>query len=147
DFDGGKYAFDYNDLNMPVRVVLAGERTLVLVYDALARPIQITDPLKRETHIDYHRNSLRVVRRQYPDGQVWKGEYDRTGRLLKENAPDGGVTLYHYPGASSLPERITNAVGAQTHLGWERHGQLTEHTDCSGKLTRYEYDIDGHLLT
>ncbi|CNI48561.1 PAAR/RHS domain-containing protein [Yersinia pseudotuberculosis] len=147
DFDGGKYAFDYNDLNMPVRVVLAGERTLVLAYDALARPIQITDPLKREIHIDYHRNSLRVVRRQYPDGQVWKGEYDRTGRLLKENAPDGGVTRYHYPGASSLPERITNAVGAQTHLGWERHGQLTEHTDCSGKLTRYEYDIDGHLLT
>jgi YD repeat-containing protein len=109
DFDGGKYTFDYNEQNMPVRFELAGGQVFSLEYDALARPVKIVDPLLRENQIDYHRNSLRVMRRQFADGSVWRGEYDNTGRLLKEpspaeftrtgrRAPDGacGIRAGHY---------------------------------------------------
>lgn len=147
DFDGGKYAFDYNEQNMPVRFELVGGQVFSLEYDSLARPVKIIDPLLRENQIDYHRNSLRVMRRQFADGSVWRGEYDNTGRLLKETMPDGGSTNYHYLAASVLPERITNAVGGDTLLGWERHGNLTHHTDCSGRTTRYDYDADGNLVS
>ena len=145
DFDGSEYRAAYNKQNMPESLILPGERTIQVAYDALARPVQITDALKRQTRLDYHRNSLRVTRRQYPDGGVWVGKYDIAGRLLKETAPGGAQFRYHYRDVAALPERIDGPTG-EVRLEWQRHGEPVRHTDCSGQTTGYDYDDDGNLL-
>nr|WP_238582667.1 DUF6531 domain-containing protein [Trabulsiella odontotermitis] len=145
DFDGSEYRFDYNDQNMPVRFLLPGGREIQVDYDALARPVRITDPLGQSTLTDYHRNSLRVTRRQLADGRLWLSEYDVLGRLLKEKLPSEAEFIFHYRDNEPLPERVTRPSG-DVQLSWQRHGEVARWTDCSGKTTHYQYDADGNLI-
>ncbi|MGS7599162.1 RHS repeat-associated core domain-containing protein, partial [Escherichia coli] len=73
-------------------------------------------------------------------------EYDESGRLIQETAPDGDITRYRYDNPhSDLPCATEDATGSRKTMTWSRYGQLLTVTDCSGYVTRYDHDRFGQV--
>ncbi|HCO6306256.1 TPA: rhs element protein RhsB, partial [Escherichia coli] len=73
-------------------------------------------------------------------------EYDESGRLIQETAPDGDITRYRYDNPhSDLPCATEDATGSRKTMTWSRYGQLLSFTDCSGYQTRYDHDRFGQM--
>ncbi|EKM5409130.1 rhs element protein RhsB, partial [Escherichia coli] len=81
-----------------------------------------------------------------PDGLEIRREYDESGRLIQETAPDGDITRYRYDNPhSDLPCATDDATGSRKTMTWSRYGQLLSFTDCSGYQTRYDHDRFGQM--
>ncbi len=97
-------------------------------------------------------------------------EHDEFGQVVREIAPDGGITLRDYHPVHHLPTRIQGPRGAVTLMTYDAQGNLTQridaagtpiartnawvydtanrmtrHTDGRGTRTDYEYDPRGFL--
>lgn len=70
-------------------------------------------------------------------------EYDILGRVIKETAPDGGITTKSYNG---LTTTVTNAKGQVTTTVKNSQGQTAFVTDAMGKSINYLYDPFGNLV-
>ncbi|HAX8519153.1 TPA: RHS repeat protein, partial [Escherichia coli] len=80
------------------------------------------------------------------DGLEIRREYDESGRLIQETAPDGDITRYRYDNPhSDLPCATEDATGSRKTMTWSRYGQLLTVTDCSGYVTRYDHDRFGQV--
>jgi YD repeat-containing protein len=152
DFDGKTYRAEYNAAGLPTVLHLpptedGQPRQARLAYDEAGRIVSETDVLGRSTTTRYHRNSISPEAVTLPDGSTWKAEYDHIGRLLKTTDPLGREETYTYPEASASPWPIERtAKGGKKRLQWSRTGQLASYTDCSGKTTRYGYDVHGRVV-
>jgi RHS repeat-associated protein len=97
-------------------------------------------------------------------------EHDEFGKVVREVAPDGGVTTREYHPIHHLPTVIVNPRGAVTRMAYDPNGNLTNrvdawgtpiartnawvydsanrmvrHVDGRGFMTDYEYDSNGFL--
>ncbi|EKF7400311.1 RHS repeat protein [Escherichia coli] len=50
------------------------------------------------------------------------------------------------PPRSSLPGAVEDGIGVTRRITRNRYGQLRTFTDCSGYMTRYEYDRYGQQI-
>jgi YD repeat-containing protein len=152
DLDGKCYRTEYTEAGMPKVLHLPAEegqpRTVRFDFDEAGRIISETDVLGRTTTTRYHLNSLRPEAVQSPDGNQWKAEYDYLGRLLKTTDPLGREEKFEYvkESLSPWPMARVDAKGGRKQLQWNRTGQLTAYTDCSGKTSRFDYDVFGNLI-
>ncbi|HCC0890850.1 TPA: RHS repeat protein, partial [Salmonella enterica] len=72
--------------------------------------------------------------------------FDERGRLTQEKSRRGDITRYFYDDPhSELPSATEDATGSRKQMTWNRYGQLLTFTDCSGYLTRYEYNRFGQV--
>jgi YD repeat-containing protein len=71
-------------------------------------------------------------------------EYDGQQRLVKETAPDGGVTQLHYDGAGNL-EWVRDPRPLQTSFTYNGFGDKLSQTSPDTGLTSYRYDLAGRL--
>lgn len=152
DLDGKRYRTKYTASGQPELLQLPAEadqvREVRFGYDEAGRIVSETDVLGRSTQTHYDRKSLRPDSITLPDGSRWQAQYDATGRLLKTIDPLGREEHYDYPEASASPWPVAryDALGGRKTLQWTRSGWLSAFTDCSGKTTRYDYDIFGALV-
>jgi YD repeat-containing protein len=125
------------------------QRQISFEHDESGRIVSETDVLGRTTTTRYHRNSLRPEAVQLPDGSRWQAEYDYTGRLLKTTDPLGREERSSTPRFRQSPRPVAriDAKCGRKALHWNRTGQLSAYTDCSGKTSRFEYDAQGLLVT
>ena len=59
-------------------------------------------------------------------------EHDEYGKVVREIAPDGGVTLREYDPVHHLPTRIQSPLGAVTLLSYDAQGNLTNRIEAAG---------------
>jgi len=71
-------------------------------------------------------------------------QYDANGNMVLETDPEENETRYRYNDAG-LPIEITDALGGIKTLTWTKDGQISNHTDCSGYTSRWQYDDKGRL--
>ncbi|MDW6269568.1 RHS repeat-associated core domain-containing protein, partial [Escherichia coli] len=106
---------------------------------------RITTPDGRASAFYYNHHS-QLTSATGTDGLEIRREYDESGRLIQETAPDGDITRYRYDNPhSDLPCATEDATGSRKTMTWSRYGQLLTVTDCSGYVTRYDHDRFGQV--
>ncbi|MDS4306138.1 RHS element protein, partial [Escherichia coli] len=106
---------------------------------------RITTPDGRASAFYYNHHS-QLTSATGTDGLEIRREYDESGRLIQETAPDGDITRYRYDNPhSDLPCATEDATGSRKTMTWSRYGQLLTVTDCSGYVTRYDHDRFGQM--
>ncbi|MGK9228872.1 RHS repeat protein, partial [Yokenella regensburgei] len=80
------------------------------------------------------------------DGLRSLQKFDDAGRLIQETSRSGDITGYFYDNPQSeWPCATEGPTGSRREMTRNRYGQLLTLTDCSGCVTRYEYDRFGQL--
>jgi RHS repeat-associated protein len=104
-------------------------------------------------------------------GNETRRDYDEVGKVVREVAPDGGVTTWEYDPMHRQPTRIVDTRGAVTLMTYDGNGNLIEkieaagtpiartnswvynrlnqllrRVDGRGNLMDYEYDLRGNLV-
>ena len=138
------WTIEWNESREPVSVTRPDGTVWRYAYNDNGLRILETDPLGRTTQIWWHDSWHEPRKISDPDGAVWQFEYDDKGNRTVETAADATQTITAYD-RRGLPIHITDARGGQKHIAWNARAQLDSYTDCSGKLTRYEYDGYGFL--
>ena len=102
----------------------------------------------------------------YPNGSVWRYEWNEQGLLVKQISPLGAETCYEYdeygqptsvidPMGSRTelvfdklgnPIGVTDALGHTTKLSYNALGNVTARIDPMGRETKYTYDKKGRLV-
>ncbi|MBA3531593.1 MAG: RHS repeat protein, partial [Ardenticatenales bacterium] len=124
-----------------LRVVLdpAGQTARRIAYDALYRPISVTDALSNTQHYQY---TPRGELAQVTDarGQAMSYQYDAVGSLVRITRPDETVELVR--DALGQLVTMTDTLGT-TSFTYDALGQLSSVTDPFGQVLGYDYDAAG----
>lgn len=141
--------------------------TIENTYDGSGRLIATVDPLGLKTEFDLdiatgHMLGLispdeKTTRFSYnaqgqieqailPDGSRKKTTYDDLGRIIAQTDRLGQTSRYLYENDQSDSVAETeDALGAKRTLRYTPVGLVAQTTDCSGKITQYEYNRDGQI--
>jgi RHS repeat-associated protein len=120
--DGTFERLRYNRLN-PVQFTDRQKRTTRVRYDALRRPVSITDPLDRITQLRWC-DCGSLAQLIDAAGNVTTWEHDLQGRVIAKALADGATTRYVYAPAS---------------------GRLQRMIDPKGQITTYTYTTDDNI--
>lgn len=106
----------------------------------------ITTPDEKTTRFSYNaQGQLQEV--IYPSGNRHKTAYDQLGRVISETNESGGVSRFYYADEhSNLISTREDALGVKQSFKWTACGLLAQFSDCSGKITHYDYNRDGNIL-
>ncbi|MBL7496588.1 type IV secretion protein Rhs [Frankia sp. CNm7] len=136
DADGARWEREYDERGGLTAVVdPTGART-ELTYDGRGRLMAVTDPLGGLTQVETDAAGLPVAVID-PLGAVTSYERDTLGRVVAVIDPIGGVTRYAWTPESRLAAR-TLPGGATDRYRYDPEGNLVEHVDAAGLVTRTE---------
>ena len=114
----------YDDAGQVTRQTNGNEGETTYVRNLLEQPVEIIDPLERET----------------------VQTFDAAGNLETETDPEGRTTTFGYDKANRLKEVSYSAEpGQDVTYGYNEDGELTSMADGTGAST-YEYDQLGRLV-
>lgn len=146
-------------------------------YDILGRPILSQSvgfngaSVYRETQYDSRGRTMRTSRNYFGGQPVYWANYvyDDLNRVLRETAPDGGVTSYAYNGLTASATnaknqtstlvrnsqgqliQVTNAVNtsaaSSVSYSYDPFGNLVKTTDAAGNITTMGYDLRGRKVS
>ncbi|MEV4318828.1 putative adhesin [Actinocrispum sp. NPDC049592] len=121
-----------------------GTATTRTTYDALNRPVTVTDPLGKISKTDYDANG-NVIAVTSPVGAVTKSEYDKNNRTTA-TVDARGKRWVSTLDALGRRTSQTTPLGRKTTYGYNADGELTSTVDPAGKTTTYDYDQVGHRV-
>ncbi|MGW8948816.1 DUF6531 domain-containing protein [Streptomyces sp. NPDC055709] len=90
-----------------------------------------------------HDTELRLAAVTNPQGLSWSYAYDAAGRLISETDFDGRTLAYTHDAMGRLSAR-TNGLGQTVRFERDAAGRVIT-KDAEGAVTRFTYDIHGHL--
>ncbi|HHG6072033.1 TPA: RHS element core protein [Salmonella enterica subsp. enterica serovar Vietnam] len=123
----------------------AGRKTEFRLNIGSGKVTEIITPDGRSVRFSYN-DQRQLIATTGTDGLRSQQAYDDLGRLTQEKSRHGDITRYFYDNPhSELPSALEDATGSRKQMTWSRYGQLLTLTDCSGYLTRYEYDRFGQV--
>jgi RHS repeat-associated protein len=171
DLNGNRVTFSYTS-GRPTGLATDNGDTTTYQYNAQGRISQMTDPLGRVTTYTYDASgehllsintpqgttsftyvSSQGAAREHalqsvtaPDGSHTYLEYDGQGRLTRTSR-DGGAEskTYAYDGTGGMT--ITNALGANTRMFFNRFSQIGRMINPLGAVQNYAYDSNHQLLS
>ncbi|NNC11910.1 type IV secretion protein Rhs [Planctomonas sp. JC2975] len=120
------------------------------VWDTHGDLLEVTDRVGQRTVREYDERG-RLVHEVLPTGadvQYGHDELDRVITVVVGAADDGGsdaVTTYEYDGENRNPSVILDPVGGRTTMAWDDN-LLTQVTDPTGVVLRFDYDARGDLV-
>ncbi len=127
---GTSASFSYDVAGRLLSTTIDG-RTVSATYDALGRPVKVTDPLGYETLYCYNQAGHRVNVTD-AEGRPTAYQVNHGGQVTQILDAQGGTTTLAYGG-----EGCASCSGTDS--------QLTSLTDPKGKTTSFEYDLAGQL--
>lgn len=77
-------------------------------------------------------------------GPVSAAAYDRQGRLIRSERPDGSARHFEYDPEGRLT-RLLDARGAEWRARYTPYGDCLEQTDPIGRTHRFTWDVEGRL--
>ncbi len=145
--DGSITRSEYDEAGrLKAQTDAAGRRTVNRLHMASGKLTSVILPDGRTVWYGYN-SQLQLTSVTYPDGLRSSRKYDRQGRLAEETSRNGNITRWFYDSPrSSLPGAVEDGIGVTRRITRNRYGQLRAFTDCSGYMTRYEYDRYGQQI-
>ena len=142
---------DYNDWNLPTRLVDANGIETELTYDCRGRLVASTRKTRRgditTTFTLDAKGQITAV--TLPNGVQLFNEYDDAGRLVAVHDADGNRIEYAVDAAGNRTEqRHKDASGQliyQQRYLYDELGRLSRMLGANGESTRYQYDASGNL--
>jgi RHS repeat-associated protein len=133
------------DGNMTAQIDGAGHAT-TYAYDPLNRVISVTDP---DGHITSYRYDAagRKTAMVNAEGETTEYSYDAAGELTGITYSDRTTpSITEVYDADGDRTELTDGSGTSTFT-YDSLGRMTSATDGSGATVKYEYDLDGQLIT
>ena len=136
---------NYDALNRPINVTDASGRTITTVYDAAGRVTRITAPdgSYTQSRFDANGNSIAEIDAL---GYSTTNTYDALGRLTQTQTADGAITTNTYDAAGRLVQS-SDALNHASAYVYDAVGRKTQQADQLGRITQYGYDNVGNLVT
>jgi len=122
--------YAYDAASNVTSITDALSRTIGFEYDALNRPIRITEPDPDQT------GSLAAP--------VSYSAYDSVGRQLAQRDANSNVIRYGYDERHRMA-KVYSPLGVTSQLAYDNAHQLLSSTDPLGRVTSYAYDDAGRL--
>lgn len=114
-------------------------------YDALNRPVSVTDGEGNQTRYAYdERGNLASV--TDPAGNTVTCRYNAAGEKTEEQDSQGNTITYEYSPLGQL-SRITDPAGRVTRHEYLPGGRLRKTTYPDGRMISYTYDKNGNVKT
>jgi RHS repeat-associated protein len=142
DYGASLVTFEYD---------LVGNRTAMTdslgvtryLYDALNRPISITDALTGTVQYRYDDAGNRI-KTIYPDGKIVTSTFDAANRLTQTLSWDGQVTKYEFDKAGRLMTTTWPISNMQSINSYDKAGRLVNltHQGPYWLLATYTYTLD-----
>lgn len=122
-----------------------GRRTEYRLNIGSGNVTEIVAPDGRSVRFSYN-SQRQLISTTGPDGLRSLQKFDDLGRLVQDTSRSGDITGYFYDNPhSDRPCATQDPTGSRREMTWSRYGQLLTLTDCSGYVTRHEYDRFGQL--
>ena len=126
-----------------------GDPYTIEFFDCLGRSIRkVTESVDgRKIYVDVVYNEKGLVEKTsepyFPgDAVYWNtNQYDATGRVIRQTAPDGSYYTMQYSG---LTTTTTDPLGHSSIKTMSAKGLLQQSTDADGTSTTYSYDNRGN---
>ena len=160
--------YDYDAQGNLIKVTDAlGHVTTITSYDALDRPLSITDPNGLVTQLAY--DTLGRLLSRNVGGEITAFTYDPAGNLTRSTLPDGSYLDYTYDGAQRLvgiADQLGNRIAYTLdtrgdRVEEDRHdpnntltmtlsrvyndlNKLIKKVGAQGQITAYGYDASGN---
>jgi RHS repeat-associated protein len=115
----------------------------VYVHDDRARLVRKVE-LDGGEHLKAYDDNSRLIAEQDPLGAVTEYRYDEVGRLIALIPPEDEPTAYEYRNGFLHARYRGKAVWKYQR---NAHGDVTEATDPDGRVSHYNYDDKGQLLS
>lgn len=123
----------------------AGRKTEFRMNIGSGQITEILSPDGRSVRFSYN-NRNQVVSATGADGLSSRRDYDELGRLTAEKTRKGDTNRWFYASPQDeLPCATEDNTGGRKTLTRNRYGQVGMFTDCSGYVTRHEYNRFGQL--
>ncbi|MBR7839054.1 RHS repeat protein [Actinospica durhamensis] len=162
--DGSRIRTEYNDLQLPIRVVAADGAETVLEYDERGRLVAVTDAQGAVTRYGYsdhgalvehtdahgHRSTVAVNAAGLPTqitdalGAAWVLQHDELGRVASMTDPLGATTTTRWGAVGALAR--THPDGSTERWDYDDAGNVTAYTDQVGATTALEYGPFGTVV-
>lgn len=122
-------------------------------YDLYGLLIQKTDSFGNTTHYSYDPFSCKISQTDSPpitsQGKTLSVQtlstYDDFGRAITKTDACGNLTSYQY-NVYGHPTEIIYADGFQESFRYNKSGKLAKHTNQSGLITTYVYDVLNRVI-
>lgn len=142
--------FDFQ--NRPVEIYSSdGTIHYVYHYDSKGRMVNILDRIhQRLTQKEYDDNDL-LISETLAHGYTILYKYDRLGRILSKELPDGSKITYRYRGNNLQEIHRKNTQGENiyhhTYLDYDLSGRvLNQEMIVDGKFISHRYDLLGRCI-
>ncbi|KWE58074.1 hypothetical protein WL76_10310 [Burkholderia ubonensis] len=147
DFDGRRYAFQYDGAGWPIELALPGERQVRVVNDNLGRPIREDAPLNGERSTVYAFATREPMSIRLQDGRTWLWQRDDELRPTQFQSPSDGITQTTYTEQNGVHVRTdTHDQRGAVVLECDARGLATKRTDAAGRTVIYRRDANGHVV-
>jgi YD repeat-containing protein len=91
-------------------------------------------------------NNGNIVRKTYPDGDVYRNEYDNNRNIIKTIYPTGSVYRYEYDTNGNCIKELYPNGEEICHYEYDTNGNRIKETYPNGDVYRHEYDSNNNLI-
>ncbi|MFZ6876518.1 hypothetical protein ACO0LF_31110, partial [Undibacterium sp. Di27W] len=150
DANGNKTTYAYDDVNRLISktLIIAGSDPLVTtyVYDAKGQQVEITDPNKVKTKLEYDLKGQLTRQTVDPDGLklITEFDYDKRGKTLtvtQKGATQDLVQRYVFDKLGRRIEEYTGNTLTRSYQ-YDANNNVISSTDADGNTTRFAYDSE-----
>ncbi|MBR8460156.1 RHS repeat protein [Burkholderia dolosa] len=146
DFDGRRYAFQYDGAGWPTELTLPGDRQIRVVNDNLGRPTREETPLDGVRSTVYAFATREPLSIRLQDGRTWLWQRDEQLRPTQFQSPSDGITQIAYEERDGVQIRTdTHEQRGVVVLECDARGLVLKRTDAAGRTTVYRRDANGHV--
>ncbi|KVC69862.1 hypothetical protein WI73_13640 [Burkholderia ubonensis] len=147
DFDGRRYAFQYDGAGWPTELTLPGERRVRAVNDELGRPTREEAPLVGERSTTYAFATREPMSIRLKDGRSWLWRRDDELRPTQFQSPSDGITQITYAEQDGIQVRTdTHEQRGAVTLECDGRGLVSKRTDAAGRTVTCRRDSNGHVV-
>ncbi|MFF7473474.1 DUF6531 domain-containing protein [Streptomyces sp. NPDC008092] len=147
-------SYEYDDAGNRTKVTDPTGAYVTTDYDAVNRPVKVTDALKKPTLYEYDAND-NVTKVTDPYTKSVSSTYDKNNRLHTTTDQLTKTTTYDYDADGNMLS-TTSPLGYEESWTYDADGRLSSATDPRGNVagatpddytTWYEYNPDGYQKT
>jgi len=142
---GNNWTRSYDALNRPIIMSDPLTDSVYFGYDQVGNIVKISDPLTNRTTTTFDPINRPINVSDPTNGQTYFG-YDAVGNLLTYRDPNANITRYAYDTLNRLA-KVSDPLSETTYFSYDANSNLIQVTDPLSHSTAYRYDSEDRLVS